>query len=476
MALYDLIIHNGVLVTAEGITTADIAIADQQIAAIGPALDGTSQAEIDATGLHIFPGLIDAHVHFNEPGRTEWEGFASGTHALAAGGATCFFDMPLNAHPPTLDAASFDQKLAAAQAAALLDFGLWGGLTPQNLGQLDELAERGVIGFKAFMSNSGIDDFQAADDQTLYDGMARAARLGLIVAVHAENDQITGLLARRAVAEGRVSAHDYLQSRPVVAELEAISRAILFAGETGCKLHIVHVSSGRGVNQVAEARARGVDVSCETCPHYLVLSEDDLAVLGAVAKCAPPLRPLSEQDRLWQHLLSGRLPMVASDHSPAPPEMKGIPDKETRRQGDKETQNSELRNLNYFSVWGGISGCQSTLQLLLTDGYFQRKLPLETIASVTSAFVARRFGLPQKGRLAPGADADLALVDLAHSAVLQPDDLHYRHRHSPYIGRTLHGRIVRTIMRGKTVNIDGKVIATPLGRLLRPVAPNPIFA
>ena len=280
---------------------------------------------------------------------------------------------------------------------------LWavGRADAPNLDQIDELAERGVIGFKAFMSNSGIDDFQAADDQTLYEGMARAARLGRIVAVHAENDPITGLLRPRR-AEGRVSARDYLAVAAGGGRAGGHSRAILFAGETGCKLHIVHVSSGWGVSRVAEARARGVDVSCETCPHYLVLSEDDLAVLGAVAKCAPPLRPLSEQDQLWQHLLAGTLPMVTSDHSPAPPAMKGIPDKETRRQGDKETQNSELLTLNFFNAWGGISGCQSTLQLLLTDGYFQRKLPLETIASVTSAFVARRFGLPQKGRLARG--------------------------------------------------------------------------
>jgi allantoinase len=475
MSLYDLIIRNGALVTADGVTASDIAIADQRIAAIEPALQGPATAEIDATGLHIFPGLIDAHVHFNEPGRAEWEGFASGTRALAAGGATTFFDMPLNAHPPTLDAASFDQKLAAAQASALVDFGLWGGLTPQNLDRLDELAERGVIGFKAFMSNSGIDDFKHADDSTLYDGMARAARLGRIVAVHAENDQITGLLARRAVAEGRVSARDYLASRPAVAELEAISRAIVFASETGCALHIVHVSTGRGVSRVAEARARGVDISCETCPHYLVLAEDDLEALGALAKCAPPLRSLGEQNQLWQHLIAGTLPMVASDHSPSPPDMKGLEDQDERQSWVSEALDAVSRTPNYFKVWGGVSGCQSTLQLLLTEGYIQRKLPLETIASATSEFVARRFGLvPRKGRLAAGTDADLALVDLEYSAALEPGDLHYRHRLTPYIGRTMRGRIVRTLVRGTTVFLGGRVVSEPIGQLLKPAAPETV--
>jgi allantoinase len=450
MPIYDLLIRNGALVSEAGVAEADIACAEGRIVAVAPALEGAAAREIDAVGLHVLPGLIDAHVHLNEPGRAEWEGFATGTRALAAGGATAFFDMPLNAHPPTLDADSFDRKHAAARGAALVDFALWGGLTPGNLARLPELAERGAIGFKAFMSNSGIDDFAAADDLTLFEGMCVAARLGLPVAVHAENDTITAALAARALAEGRIGARDYARSRPVVAELEAISRALTLADEAGCALHIVHVSSGRGVRLVAEARLHGADVSCETCPHYLSLSEGDLEALGAVAKCAPPLRSASEQDALWQALADGSLPMVASDHSPAPASMKG---------GD-----------NFFAIWGGIAGCQSTLQLLLSDGYVRRRLPLPLIAAATAGFVARRFRLPAKGALAAGYDADLALVDLAHSAALRAEDLHYRHRLSPYVGRALRGRVERTLLRGATIYERGRFVGEPAGRLITPRA------
>ena len=378
MSRYDLIIRGGRLVDADSERMSDLAISDGLIALVEPDMEGTAGEEIDARGLHIFPGVIDAHVHFNEPGRSEWEGFATGTAALAAGGTTAYIEMPLNAHPPTIDAASFELKLAAAQKSSLVDFAFWGGLIPGNIERLDELADRGVVGFKAFMSNSGIADFPSVDDLTLYEGMVRASRLGRVVAVHAESEQITSGLAARALAEGKTGIRDYLASRPIVAELEAISRAVLLARETGCKLHIVHVSSGRGVMLVTEARARGVDVTCETCPHYLILTEEDVERLGAVAKCAPPLRPSEECQALWEELIRGNIGLVASDHSPAPPELK--------------TASS------FFAVWGGISGCQTLLGLLLTEGWERRGVELTTIAAATSANVAGRFGLHEEGK------------------------------------------------------------------------------
>jgi allantoinase len=450
MTTFDTILRRGDLVTGAGVLPAtDIGVAEGRIAAIGPELAGSAREEIDCAGLHIFPGVIDAHVHFNEPGRTEWEGFATGSRALAAGGATACIEMPLNAHPPTLDAASFDLKRAAAEASSVVDFALWGGLVPGNVEQMDELAARGVAGFKAFMSASGIEDFSASDDLTLYEGMARAAKLGRIVAVHAENDAITRALAERAIAEGRTGVRDYLASRPIIAELEAISRAIHFAQETGCALHIVHVSTGRGVALVAEARARGINVSCETCPHYLVFTEEDVEAIGALAKCAPPIRSAAEREALWGYLVDGTLPMVASDHSPAPADMK--------------------TDANFFRVWGGISGCQSFLQLLLTHGHEERNLPLETIARATAEYVAARFRLPGKGQVTVSADADLALVALHDESVLQSSDLFYRHQHSPYVGRRLCGRIARTLLRGVTIYRDGPIVSAPIGRLITPL-------
>jgi allantoinase len=442
----DLIIRNGTVVTPEGERLTDIGIADGKIVSLA---GGAAREEIDATGLHIFPGVIDSHVHFNEPGRADWEGLETGSRALAAGGGTVFFDMPLNAHPPTCDAESFHLKRAAAEKSSLTDFALWGGLVPGNLNKLAELAAGGVIGFKAFMSNSGIEDFPCVDHPRLKEGMKIAAQLGKLVAVHAESEAITSRLSASAIMANKTTIRDYLDSRPIYAEVEAIHRAIQMANDTKCALHIVHVSSGAGVALIASAQNQGVDVTCETCPHYLVMTEADLERIGALAKCAPPLRTPSAQEVLWRYVESGHVNTVGSDHSPSPPDMKLDP--------------------NFFKVWGGISGVQHTLPLLLTAGYGERGLALTRIADLISGNVARRFQIPSKGKIAIGFDADFALVDLKKSFTVAKSDLFYRHPHSPYTGRALTGRVVQTILRGKTIFKDGKINGINRGQLIKPL-------
>lgn len=449
MSDFDCILRNATIVTHENALVADLAIADGKIAAVQPSLNANGREEIAATDLHIFPGVIDSHVHFNEPGRADWEGIETGSRALAAGGGTMFFDMPLNAHPPTCDCDSFDLKLAAAKAKSLTDFALWGGLVPENLDQLERLAERGVIGFKAFMCNSGIADFPHADYDTLHKGMKRVAQTGLLVAVHAESEALTQKLSSERILRGKWTIRDYLNSRPIEAELEAIRAAIDMAGDARCPLHIVHVSSAERVALITDAKKRGANVTCETCPHYLTLTDRDMEKLGAIAKCAPPLRPGEVQEELWERVLDGEVTTIGSDHSPSPPEMK--------------------RDPNFFKVWGGISGVQHTLQLLLTrSNVAEKTFPL--IAKLTSANVAERFRLPKsKGRIAVGADADLSLVDLNQTITVAREDLFYRHQQSPYVGRKLRGKILRTFSRGRTIFRDAKIIAKPAGNLVKPV-------
>ena len=260
MGDFDVLVRGGLVVQPDGTALGDLAISDGILVEIGPEIEGGAPVEIDARGLAVFPGGVDPHVHLNDPG-TDWEGFPSGTAAFAAGGGTCLFDMPLNASPPTVDGASFDLKVEAARGRAHADFCLWGGLVPGDLDRLDELAERGVVGFKAFMCDTGMEEFPAADDLTLYEGMVRAGRLGLPVAVHAESDAITMGLGERARREGRITMRDYLDSRPAIAELEAVARAILLAEEAGCALHVVHVSTAAAAVLIAEAPARAVSTS-----------------------------------------------------------------------------------------------------------------------------------------------------------------------------------------------------------------------
>ena len=443
--MYDLVIRGGTLVTSDGQLCADIGIETGSIAEIGPELPG-ARDEVDARGLFVLPGLIDVHLHFNEPGRTEWEGAATGSRALAAGGGTLFFDMPLNSIPCTVTACEFDGKRTALEAASVTDFGLWGGIVPGAVPQMAELAARGVVGYKAFMCNSGLPEFPRADDLTLLDGMREAARLGLPVAVHAEGEELTRALASRLTGRG---ARDFLASRPLLAELEAIQRALLFARETRVRLHLVHVSSGRGVAMAAQARANGVDVSIETCPHYLFFTEDDVERLGTVAKCAPPVRSADEREALWAELLRGHVDIVASDHSPTEPALKS---------GD------------FITAWGGIAGVQSTLPVLLDRGHHQRALPLDRIATLLAETPARRFRIPAKGSISRGNDADLVVINPGESFTLEADQLQQRHKTSPYIGMSFRGAVRRTIRRGETIFANGQITARTTGKLIRPVA------
>jgi allantoinase len=373
--------------------------------------------------------------------------------------------MPLNASPPTVDAVSFASKAAVAAAESHVDFGLWGGVIPGNRAQLRELAMAGAVGFKAFMSATGTDDFPAADDLTLYEAMATIAELGLPLLLHAESDRITAALAARARAAGHVGVQDYLDSRPAVAETEAIARALELAAVTGCPLHIVHVSTARGVQLVQAARASGQDVTCELTAHHLVLTDADAVALGAAAKCAPPLRPAAEQRALWAQLAADETLFVVSDHSPAPPALK---------LGD-----------DHFALWGGIAGVQSTVELMLTEvqgageggtgpdiaagaDHASGRLAPAAVPRVLAGAAATRFGLAGKGELAPGNDADITLVEVGPARTLAREELLDRHRFSPYVGRELRARVHTTLLRGEPVYRDGGLLGQPRGRLLRP--------
>ena len=447
----DLLVRGARVVTPKGLVSADLAVKDGKFARVAAGIEETAAETVEAGGLCVFPGIVDSHVHFNEPGRTHWEGFASGSAALAAGGGTAFFDMPLNSLPPVTDAESLALKRAAGQRSSMLDFGLWGGLVPGNLEKLEEMRDAGAIGFKAFMCNSGVEEFPASDSPTLRAGMKRAAALGMLVAVHAEDEALARKLTKEQRAKG-TDARTWLASRPVELELTAIRMALEFAGETGCALHIVHVSSPEGCALAQEARRRGVDVTVETCPHYLLLTEEDVVRLGAPAKCSPVLRSEAGRQGLWRKVEEGGIDTIGSDHSPAPPECKQAAD--------------------FFEIWGGISGCQHGFQLLISEAISRRpeEVALPRLAEVLASAVARRFRIDtRKGRIAEGLDADFSLLDIHADQTLSNADLLYRHRQGPYGGRGSRVRIVRTVARGRTAYANGRVASDrPRGQFVRP--------
>lgn len=446
----ELVVRGGEIVTSRGIFHGDIGVSGGRVVRIAGEIKEDGKRTIDASGKWVFPGIIDAHVHFNEPGRAEWEGLTSGPAALCAGGGTAFFDMPLNSEPPAINADALNRKRAIAEQKSCLDFGLWGGLVPGNLDALEGLRDAGAIGLKAFMCASGIESFQNVDATVLREGMKRAAELGMIVAVHAEDDAMAARLTGDQRQRGRTDARAWLDSRPIEVELAAIRSALEIAGETGCALHIVHVSCPEGIALITEAKGRGVNVSAETCTHYLELSDDDVIRFGAPAKCAPPLRDEARRRGMWRELCAGAIDTVGSDHSPAPPEMKTSED--------------------FFEIWGGIAGCQHGYELLFTEARCRIDEIFPRLAAVLAVNVAKRFGLgDSKGGIAEGRDADLCIVEPCDERTIEASELLTRHRISPYVGRRSRARITHTLVRGFPVWDSGKLTeGAPRGQFLSP--------
>lgn len=461
MTTFDTIIRGARVVLRDRVEHLDIGITGEKITELSTRLTaGEATCIIEAEGLTVMPGVVDIHVHFNEPGLASWEGFRSGSAALAAGGITTYVDMPLNGVPPTTRPEAWEMKKKAAADQSYVDYAFWGGLVPGNRDELAPLAGLGAAGFKAFMSEpggEGEDIFARADDHTLLDGMHEIATLKRVLALHAEDEGIVAELGAKSIAEGKTEPMDYVQSRPVEAEVVAVARALKYGEQTGCALHFVHISTREALDLIAEAKRRGQDVTSETCPHYLTLTEQDVVRLGAVAKCAPPLRSFSEQEQLWDALTSGLVDVIASDHSPCPPSMK---------QSD-----------NFFEIWGGISGAQSTLLIMLEDGHLQRNIDLPLLGRVLSLQPARRLGLESKGEIAIGKDADLVLIDWDKSTILNTEDLLYTHKQSPYVGRTFKCQIADVFCRGQRVyNSESGLSPVPIGQHIAAYSASPIEA
>jgi allantoinase len=446
---HDLVIKGGHVVLPDGIRDVDIAVQNGTIVEIREKIEGAGQNVIHAAGNYVLPGMIDIHVHFNEPHREDWEGFASGSSLVAAGGCTTYFDMPLNGVPPTTTKAALLEKIGLAAAKSYVDYALWGGLVPGNETELESLAAHGVIGFKAFMSSSG-SEFANVDDVTLYRGMDKIASLNKVLALHAESEAIVQILQKEKTEQGLCSARDYMETRPIIAELEAVNKALLYVEETGCPLHFVHISSYKAIQLIERAKKIGVNVTVETCPHYLLFTDKDFERMGPIAKCAPPLRAEEERVRLWEAIRAGMVDMISSDHSPCPTSMK------------KDNE------YDMMQAWGGISGGQFTMEAMIDEGCIKQGIPLTEMTRLLSTNPALRFGLyPQKGIIAEGSDADLVIVNMNTERTIKKEELLSRHKHSPYIGRTLHCAIEMTINRGRIVYQRNEGIkGNPAGRLL----------
>ncbi len=442
------------VVLPEGTGPAAIHIEGGRISAIAPFEEAPAGVEIvEAGDAAVLPGGIDTHVHVNEPGRADWEGFGSAGRAAAAGGVTTLVDMPLNSVPATTTVEALETKRAAAAGRCHVDVGFWGGCVPGNDGDLPELLAAGALGFKAFLVDSGVPEFPPVTEGDLRRALPVLAASGAPLLVHAE---LPGPIERAAAGladrDPRRYA-TYLASRPPAAELEAIELLLALCRERPFRLHVVHLATPEALPALGRARAAGLPVSVETCPHYLTFAAEEVPDGATEHKCAPPIRSAADRDRLWRALASGEIDLVASDHSPAPPALK------RRDTGD------------FVAAWGGISSLQLALAALWT-GASRRGHSLADLARWTSAAPSRLAGLEdRKGRIAVGLDADLAILDSEAELEIEPAALFHRHPSTPYAGRRLRGVVRETILRGETIFRDGRHPGPPAGRLLAGRAP-----
>ncbi|WP_367650082.1 allantoinase AllB [Nocardioides sp. zg-1230] len=386
----------------------------------------------------LLPGLVDTHVHVNEPGRTDWEGFASATRAAAAGGVTTIVDMPLNSIPPTTTVAALEEKRRVAADQVWVDVGFWGGAVPGNVADLGPLHEAGVLGFKCFLLDSGVEEFPHLAPGELADAMAETARIGSLMVVHAEDADEIAECAHGTAYSG------FLESRPDAAEERAIRLVVDTARRTGGRAHVVHLSASGAVPTLRAARADGVDVTVETCPHYLHFDAATIADGATELKCCPPIRGTANREALWQALVQGDIDLVVTDHSPCTADLKA------RDTGD------------FAAAWGGIASLQLGLPVVWT-GARERGVPLTDVVRWMATAPARRVGLAGKGEIAVGADADLCVFAPDEHWIVDPAALHHKNPVSPYAGRTLTGTVRATWLRGRPVDLA----AGPRGRLLR---------
>jgi allantoinase len=390
--------------------------------------------------LVLLPGLVDSHVHINEPGRTEWEGFATATRAAAAGGYTTLVDMPLNCLPETTTVAALQAKRHAAAGQCRVDWAAWGGLTGLNSGHLIELADAGVAGFKCFLINPGIEGFAMIEKHELEAALPILARTGLPLLVHAE---LAEHLDPGNDTDDWAQYATYLRSRPDAAELAAIRMLINLCRRYSFPLHIVHLSSALALRELADARSEGLPITVETCPHYLHFCAEEIPAGGTLHKCAPPVRSRENREALWRGLRDGVIDLIATDHSPCPPSMK---------QGD------------FRQSWGGIASLSVAVSVVWTD-MRARNLPLDRLAHWMSAQPAKLAGLDdRKGAIAAGYDADLVVFDPDAEFALRAEDLQYRHLVSPYLGETLHGKVHAAFVRGAAVYDQGSFPEPLVGR------------